>query len=498
MSLITLHEGDNRETLRRLIDQGVRVHSVVTDPPYGLTSVTKRFGADKAAPAKFGTDGAFARASAGFMGSKWDGTGIERDPEFWALVWEILLPGGYVAAFSSSRTGHWQACAMEMAGFIMHPMLGWVFGSGFPKAHNASKAIDKELGTAESSGGPKSAAHAGWIERGRMRGAKGEAENNEGWQRPWMDDEEAVSNAARVYVPGSPEAAQWEGWAYGAQALKPAIEPIYVGQKPFSEKNGALNLLKHGVGAINIDGCRVATGGETVTNHGSGSESAISKGIYGDSAAQETHQTAGQALGRHPANLLHDGSAEVVALFPGASISTKPGTKTERVYGKFNREGEASADRRYTEAGSTNFAAKPGVRRDAETSAARFFNAFPDEDGTWQPDFSKPIFYHPKASKSDRAGSKHPTVKPIKLMEWLVTLITPPGGTTLDPFAGSGTTGQAARNLGFDCILMEAEAQFASDIRRRLTLPAPAANDCAAFDDILGGAATPDYAELLG
>ena len=147
MSNVTLHPGDNRVTLRRLIDEGVRVHSVVTDPPYGLVSIQKRFGKEGAKNARTeGNDGSFARLSGGFMGKAWDGSGIERDPEFWALIYEILLPGGYVFAFSGSRTGHWQACAMEMAGFVMHPMHGWVFGSGFPKAHNAARAVDRAMG----------------------------------------------------------------------------------------------------------------------------------------------------------------------------------------------------------------------------------------------------------------------------------------------------------------------------------------------------------------
>ncbi|WP_425962684.1 hypothetical protein [Rhizobium nepotum] len=140
---ITLHPGDNRLTLRRLIDEGVRVHSVVTDPPYGLVSIQKRFGKEGSKAARTEkNDGSFNRLSRGFMNKQWDGTGIERDPDFWKLIYDILLPGGYVFAFSGSRTGHWQACAMELAGFIMHPMHGWVFGSGFPKASNAERAID--------------------------------------------------------------------------------------------------------------------------------------------------------------------------------------------------------------------------------------------------------------------------------------------------------------------------------------------------------------------
>lgn len=461
MSAITLHPGDNRESLRRLIDAGVQVHSVVCDPPYGLVSTTKRFGGDKAAPAKFGSDGAFARSSAGFMGSKWDGTGIERDPEFWALIWDILLPGGYCLAFSSARTGHWQACAMEMAGFIMHPFFGWATGQGFPKAHNASKAIDKEIGCAESSGAPKSEAHAGWIERGRMGGADGAADNHEGWQRPWMEDPEAVSNAARHYIPGSPEAAQWQGWAYGAQSMKPALEPIYVGQKPFSEKNGALNLLRHGVGALNIDACRVASPGEVITNHARGSDSAVSKGIFGDSSAQDTHQTEGQSLGRHPANLLHDGSPEVVAMFPDSK-------------GQQARSTDANRSQVHTY-GATSDNGKIYEPRNDSGSAARFFNSFPTpgESGTeaehppLEPLNADPLFYHAKATKGDRAGSRHPTVKPIALMRWLVRLATPPGGTVLDPFAGSGTTGAAAHALGRRFVLIDNNPQALAVMQAR-------------------------------
>lgn len=496
MSRITLHEGDNRVTLRRLIDQGVRVHSVCCDPPYGLVSVTKRFGKDGAAPAKFGKDGAFQRQSAGFMNSLWDGTGIERDPEFWALIWEILLPGGYCIAFSGSRTGHWQACAMEMAGFVMHPMTGWVFGQGFPKDHDAAKAIDRELG----------------AERERIA-----ATQHPGWQRDAGNSRPYMSNPDHMTVsdePATAAAAAWEGWAYGTQSLKPALEPIYIGQKPFSEKNGALNLLKHGVGAVNIDACRV--GGNETTVRSNKAE----MGYQGGNLA-ESYQT-GSNIGRHPANLLHDGSPDVVALFPAtagqlAPVSTKAGSKTTHVYGNMSREGEASADRRYGDQGATDFAATPGMRREPVSSAARFFNAFPPD--------ADPIYYHGKATVKDRitqctacgvhavgskpdcgcvdliTGSKaptraHPTVKPIGLMEHLVKLVTPPGGVVLDPFAGTGTTGAAARNLGFDCILMEADPDYANDIRARLALPAPVTGLPDELTALLDG--TPNIMDLVG
>lgn len=491
---ITLLHGDNRDHLRRLIDQGVRVHSVCTDPPYGLTSVVKRFGKDGSAPAlSNGATGVFGRQSAGFMGSKWDGTGIERDPEFWALVYEILLPGGYCLAFSSPRTGHWQACAMELAGFIMHPFLGWIYGQGFPKAHNASKAIDKALG----------------AERERVK-----PERTPGWQRnigntrPYMFDPEHTTVSDE---PVTAAVAAWDGWAYGAQALKPALEPIYVGQKPYSEKNGALNLLRHGVGAMNIDGCQVPVDPEADSSQIRTMARGERQGGDGWGMGAVARATVVSTQGRHPANLLHDGSDAVLALFPdskgqmGSVPRTEPshtGDENTHCYGEYGRI--------------------PAPKRGDSGSAARFFNAFPPDDAQensdapqeisycnvgnesrtnseWNPE---PILYHPKAGKADRAGSKHPTVKPIGLMRWLCRLVTPAGGTVLDPFAGSGTTGEAARQEGFECILIEAEDQFATDIRRRFGLgngPVDGSVSDASpeTDDILASFVSDAFAELI-
>lgn len=458
MSSVTLHPGDNRESLRRLIADGVRVHSVVTDPPYGLVSVVKRFGKEGAVPAQFGTNGAFARASKGFMGSVWDGTGIERDPEFWALIYEILLPGGYVFAFSGSRTGHWQACAMELAGFIMHPMHGWVYGSGFPKAHAADKAIDQHLGM-----------KGGFIAEGDpvKRMIPGADQHKDG---SWIKDNGREYQPG-TYVPASPEAAEWEGWAYGTQAQKPAFEPIYLGQKPFSEKTGAANILKHGVGAVNIDGCRVTTddnlNGGAYAENGNRSES---PSLHAGSRMNVVGKTVGttfvQPGGRHPANLILDGSPEVVAMFPNTK-SGKPG-----IMRKGTNDGACyGAESRAPGTPMTGFG--------DEGSAARFFHRFVPtlEDyqlaiaaGIIGEDRADPLFYHAKAGKSDRAGSKHPTVKPIALMQYLIRHITPPGGTVLDPFAGSGTTSEAARREGFDCILMEAEPKYLDFLNARFDL----------------------------
>jgi site-specific DNA-methyltransferase (adenine-specific) len=469
---VTLHAGDNRETLRRLIDQGVRVHSVVTDPPYGLTSVVKRFGKEGAAPAKHGTDGAFARASGGFMGKVWDGTGIERDPEFWRLIHDILLPGGFVFAFSGSRTGHWQACAMEMAGFIMHPMHGWLYGSGMPKAHNPCPGIDKAVG---AEGGFES---LGETVRRMRPGADQNADGS------WEKLEDRTYERGR-YVPTSPEAQAWDGWRYGTQTQKPALEPVYLGQKPFSEKTGVANLLKHGVGALNIDGCRVPTaddlnGGAYGKSDGDREQWGTATGMY--EAGRKVDGEFVQPEGRWPANVLHDDSDAVRAIFPD-SKGSGPARTLKRSAGNRNDADDYGFN--------ANMSDEANLRDAGSGSAARFFNNFPlsPDDYQWAIDAGLiddvsamvPAIYHGKAKKTDRNGSKHPTVKAIALMEHFIRHITPPGGTVLDPFAGSGTTGEAARRLGFDCILMEAEPEYIDFLRQRFDMASP--DD---LDDLLG------------
>jgi site-specific DNA-methyltransferase (adenine-specific) len=336
-------------------------HSVVTDPPYHLTSIVKRFGADDAAPA---ASGVYGRSSAGFMGKQWDGGDVAFRPETWAQVCRVMKPGAFMAAFASTRGYHRMTCAIEDAGFIIHPMLAWVFGSGFPKA-------------------------------------------------------------TRFKLP------DMEGFRYGLQALKPAMEPICLAQKPMIG-TGNENWSAYGCGGLNIDGCRVETD-DIISNHGESGKSTATSFSLG---ARISMQTAGQQIGRWPANLIHDGSDEVLEAFPdapGQQRSTGPeyGEKiSKNVYGDF---------------GPIN----TSTPRGDSGSAARFF-------------------YQAKADSSDRAGSKHPTVKPLDLMRWVSRLITPPGGNILDPFAGTGSTGEAARLESFSATLIEREAEYVADIKRRL------------------------------
>ena len=353
---VTVHHGDCREVLSGIAD--ATVDACVTDPPYALLSIHKRFANSQRTLATEGSAaGPYQRTGRGFMGQRWDTGETAFDPAFWVEVLRVLKPGAHVVAFSGTRTYHRLACAIEDAGFEIRDQLAWCFGSGFPKSHNQ----------------------------------KGE----------------------------------WAGWG---TALKPAWEPICLARKPLVG-TVAGNLAQHGCGALNIDGCRIE--GVPRTTHADGNR-VTSVAASGHLRGKKAHGSTPAPEGRWPANIIHDGSDEVVGAFPQTVSGGVPtaGDRNGDVYGEF-------AQRSLTNHGPN------------EGSAARFF-------------------YAAKAGPYDRFASKHPTVKPVELMRWLVRLVTPPGGTVLDPFAGTGTTGAAAMVEGFDCILIEREAQFVSDIERRI------------------------------
>lgn len=424
----TLFHADCRDAIQSLADNSL--DSCVTDPPYALVSIVKRFGGANAAPAK-GND-AYMRASAGFMGKSWDTGEVAMASEFWAEVYRVLKPGAFVAAFGASRGYHRMACAIEDAGFEIRDSLMWIYGTGFPKSHDVSKGIDREAGA------QRVVTREGAVKR-------------DGYGDDW--DTGPSTDRPRKDLPATPEAAEWEGWG---TALKPAFEPIVLARKPLSEGTVAANVLRWRTGALNIDQCRIHTeGSEARTYTSKRLQPGATVIKTGENMGRQEIAFEGQTkAGRWPANVVTDGSDEVVGMFPQsngqlADARVDGAPKSGNVYGKMkHRNGEASAERRYTDEGGTNFAMKPGARRGDSGSAARFF-------------------YSAKASKADRNGSKHPTVKPISLMEWLATLITPPGGTILDPFAGSGTTGIAATNKGFQVILCERESEYVADIKNR-------------------------------
>lgn len=428
---VRLFEGDARERLAAIPDASI--DSVVTDPPYALVSIGKRFGKAASAPAKDysgsreGATGAYARASAGFMGQAWDTGETAFAVEFWAEVLRVLKPGGHVVAFSGTRTYHRMVVAIEDAGFEIRDQIGWLYGSGFPKSHDVAKGIDKAAGAERAIIGAR-----------RKTQSYGANEVYGGGP-----DKGGVQV---LTAPATAEAEAWQGWG---TALKPAWEPIVLARKPLAG-TVAETVLEHGTGALNIDGCRVpAVGGspsESRRESARRSGNAPTRpGEYGHtitnrvSAERYFEARAGEALGRWPANVVHDGSDDVVAAFPDAPGQQRAVTGDERAHRTVNAYGEF--------AGTRNGA---DPRGDAG-SAARFF-------------------YSAKADADDRLGSKHPTVKPVDLMQWLCRLVTPPGGTVLDPFAGTGTTGEAAWREGFSAVLIEREAAYCGDIRRRMAL----------------------------
>lgn len=417
---VALHCGDCLDRLRLLADSSI--DAIVTDPPYALTSISDRFGKEGAAPAQFGTDGAFARASRGFMGKTWDTGERAFAVDFWAECLRVLKPGGHVVAFSGTRTYHRLAVAIEDAGFEIRDQLAWAYGTGFPKSHNVSKAIDRKAGAERE---VVSEHHTGWKGTLGGKGALGGLGENE--------------DVRRVTVAATDEAVEWDGWG---TALKPAWEPICLGRKPL-EGTVVENVLKWGTGALNTGACKI--GEESVTTRLQ-SLAAIHNGALGDptvAAARRGLDTTISAprTGRYPANILHDGSPEVVAAFPSVA-----GGGDSRGKGAGKRPGG------FGDVGADKGASEPcGQLYSDAGSAARFF-------------------YSAKADGDDRHGLNHPTIKPVDLMRWLVRLTCRKGGTVLDPFAGTGTTAEAAYWEGCKAVLVEREEEYQACIAKRMSL----------------------------
>jgi len=420
--------GDCREVLAAMPADGI--DSCVTDPPYHLTSIVKRFGGEAAAAAK-GND-AYIRASRGFMGQTWDGGDVAFQPETWAAVLRVLKPGAHLLAFGGTRTFHRLACAIEDAGFEIRDTVAWLYSQGFPKSLDISRAIDKAAGVTrevlgEITGGGRMAGNPDY-----QSGVYGD-----GW------------HGAKVTAPAAAAGKQWDGWG---TALKPAMELIGLARKPLSERTIAANVERHGTGGLNIDGCRIeAPGGSPAaarratmrrtgtlpdTSRTAAEANAMGRFHRGGDAALAAVERPAERLGRWPANVTHDGSAAVLAGFPDSN-SPAPyvrasGSASKTLYGEYKTR-DGAMNMSFGDSGS----------------AARFF-------------------YSPKADAADRLGSKHPTVKPVDLIAWLVRLVTPPGGTVLDPFAGSGTTAMACLREGVDSISIDLRAECVADIEHRL------------------------------
>lgn len=370
---LQLLRGDCRALMAALPPESV--DSVVTDPPYHLTSIVNRFGKPGAAKAKAnGPTGVYKRASAGFMGQAWDGGDVAFQPATWAAAFRVLKPGGWLMAYCGTRTYHRMACAVEDAGFEVRDCAAWLYGSGFPKSLDVSKAFDKAAG----------------AERAVLQKI--------GRSKPGGPSIGATGHRGGDYfatLPVTDAARAWEGWG---TALKPAMELAVLARKPLAEGSVAAQVLATGTGALNIDGCRIGEREVRILHR----NAAGGIGNDGHKGGQGAVIDGGQ--GRWPANVTHDASAEVLAAFPC--------------------DGEGQ-------------------------SPARFF-------------------YTAKADATDRRGSDHPTVNPLDLMRWAVRLVTPPGGTVLDPFAGTGTTLLAAHAEGFRAIGCEMTPEYQADIARAI------------------------------
>ena len=373
--------GDCRERMAELPDASV--DAVVTDPPYEL----------------------------GFMGKRWDASGIAYDVEVWRQALRVLKPGGHLLAFSGSRTYHRMTCAIEDAGFEVRDQIMWLYGSGFPKSLDVSKAIDRAAGEEREVVGfdpvaAKRTAAIGTSAYGDYKGQTGD-----------------------VTAPATDDARRWSGWG---TALKPAHEPICMARKPLVG-TVAVNVLTHGTGAINVDGCRVGTDGGTrltVSEHDSSvfapGQSTLTRG-YGDVVA---------GLGRWPANVLHDGSDDVTDGLREAArfFYTAKADRSDRdeVLGELpTRTGAQAVEREEGSAGTQS--PRAGAGRTASS-----------------------VVNH------------HPTVKPTELMRYLVRMVTPPGGLVLDPFTGSGSTGRAAMLEGMRFVGTELSPEYAELAQARI------------------------------
>lgn len=444
----TIYQGDSFEVLDTLEEKSI--DAIITDPPYGLTSITKRYGKEYSKPAKEGKDGSFARLSKGFMGKTWDGTGIEYNVEFWKKCFKVLKPGGYLLSFGGTRTFHRIACAIEEAGFEIRDTLMWLYGSGFPKSQNIGLAIDKKNGVESIDTG---------IESPNAR--------------PNCTKENTLYESGTVGKNFTIKQAQNKYAGYGT-CLKPAYEPIIMARKPV-EGTVADNMLKYGVGGINIDECRVGDDlikGGTAHKMGAGN-----LGICNFKTRNAERIDYPEHLGRFPANVITDGSDEVKANMP----YTK-GNGSEPNYEKSNSE-----NRVYV-VGKNKTWYKSGIHFDDECSACRYFycakaSKKDRDEGLEEFTLSKTtdgcIRNNQETARKFGANSAlrhniHPTVKPTELMQYLVRLVAPKGAVVLDPFCGSGSTGKACmyenteRNANYKFIGIEMTEEYLPIIVARI------------------------------
>jgi site-specific DNA-methyltransferase (adenine-specific) len=386
----TVYHGDCLEVLAELPDASV--DAVVTDPPYEL----------------------------GFMGKGWDASGIAYRVDLWAEALRVLKPGGHLLAFGGTRTWHRLACAIEDAGFEVRDSIAWMYGSGFPKSLDVSKAIDKAAGAEREVVAQRKLTGTARIVGGQGGATSGRAEE--------MYATHEIRDTLAITAPATDAAREWSGWG---TALKPAHEPIVVARKPLVGTVAA-NVLEHGTGALNIDACRIGTENTQRPN---------GKTAIWSAQATMNSEIGGSTGGRWPANVVLDEDQAAELDRQSGWTSSKAGVHPET-----GRSGGIM--------GAKVVRAKAGqpMGHNDSGGASRFF-------------------YVAKAPAKERPkvdGTAHPTVKPLTLMRWLCRLVTPPDGVILEPFAGSGTTVEAALLEGFRVVAIEREADYLPLIQARL------------------------------
>jgi DNA modification methylase len=477
----TLHIGNNLDILPTLPDNSV--DSIVTDPPYEL----------------------------GFMGKKWDSSGIAYSVELWTQCLRVLKPGGHLLSFGGTRTWHRVAVAIEDAGFEVRDSIAWMYGSGFPKSLDVSKAIDKRGGESigwfgewlrswrkENNISQKEVAALFPSKSGNLTGCVAnwelglnlptaeqftticrhfnlpfdsiaEAEREVIGKKDW-------SNSANHFVPGenhfervnlditapsTPEAKQWEGWG---TALKPAFEPIVVARKPLIG-TVAENVLTHGTGGLNIDGSRIGTEErtDTVTENGFGSNFMDDNWEPSGKSYQKTVQ------GRWPSNVILDEySAELLDEQSGVSVSKRAdrglGKKTNDIYGSYGDNLEPIRGHNDSGGASRFFYVAKASKRDRNEG----LEGLDPQRHSDRENAEGVGGNNPRNRTNEAKQNFHPTVKPTDLMRYLIKLVTPPGGVVLDPFTGSGSTGKAAILEGFRFIGCELTEDYIPIIQGRL------------------------------
>ena len=414
----------NLETMSRMPDNFV--DSIVTDPPYEL----------------------------GFMGKHWDNSGIAYNVEMWKECLRVLKPGGYLLAFGGTRTSHRMVCAIEDAGFEIRDSILWLYGSGFPKSMNIGKEIDKLQGNERK--------HVATIKK--MPSATGNL-NAYGYRKSYE------GKTTMDITQGNSE---FEGWG---TALKPAHEPICVARKPISERTVAQNVLKYGTGGINIDGCRIEWD---------------NKGLEGDKKRRliprtditgaQFHASCGgnnagkyigdinSPTGRFPANVILDEFAGSIldeqAPSAGAFAPVKKGHtgKSKGIYGDYATRGDDGDTFYDDKGGASRFFYIAKADRDERNNG---LHQFKEKPLNWSSGDQNPGSFQAEGTNRN-SQNNHPTIKPIKLIQYLQRLVTPKGGITYDPFGGSGTSAMSAQNEGFQWILSEISPEYCDIANKRI------------------------------